>query len=210
MTMVITVISGNSIIMTADKRVTKSNGFGQGVEVVSDDYKKIKIIKDKYIVSFAGRADIAKKAFEYIEAKIDGINNYIDPLIFFKEAFKNGKTSFETSYPGIPPISVFFLGYINQNQPKLYSFSSDDDYIGVEREAAIKMHSNNTEQEDLLTDETVNFIGSEIAKQPLYYQFPQNLSKLYSKAIKRVDNIMIGNTTYSVVLSSAGVEEYNH
>ncbi|MHA7767747.1 hypothetical protein [Bacillus atrophaeus] len=175
MTMVITVISDNSIIMTVDKRVTKSNGLGRGVEVVSDDYKKIKIIKNKYIVTFAGRADIAEKAFEYIDAKIDGINNYIDP-----------------------------------HQPKLYSFSSDDDYIGVEREAAIKLHSNNPEQEDLLRDETVNFIGREIAKQPLYYQFPQNLSKLYSKAIKRVDNIMIGNTTYSVVLSSAGVEEYNH
>ncbi|MCY8499823.1 hypothetical protein P8917_09225 [Bacillus atrophaeus] len=211
MTMVITAISGNSVIITADKRITKSNGFGQSaVEVVSDDYKKIKIIKGKYIVSFTGRTDIAKKAFEFIDDKIDVIKNYIDPIIFFKEAFKNGKTFFETNYPGIPPISVFFLGYINENKPKLYSFSSDDDYIGVEREAVIKMHSNNPEQEDLLTDETASFIGSKIAKQPLYYQFPQNLPKLYSEAIKRVDNIMIGNTTYSVLLTSSEIKEYEY
>ncbi|MGO0713249.1 hypothetical protein P5408_010490 [Bacillus subtilis] len=209
MTMVIALKLNNNIIMTADKRITNSNYLGQLIGIASDDYKKIKIISNRYIISFAGRVEIARKAFEFIDKKINTINNYMDQNLFFKKAFNYGKKYYEENFPG-EPLSVFYLGYFDHSEPKLIGFSSDDNYSGTEVGAIIKMNTINSDKEEWFINETTDFINDEISQRPFYYQFPRNVAELFSKAIKRVDNEMIGKTTYSVVLSSKGIDEYNH
>ncbi|MEN4815429.1 hypothetical protein ABEG99_19225 [Bacillus velezensis] len=211
MTMIIALKWNNSIVMTADKRYTQTNGVGQLIKVKSDNYVKIKIINDKYVVSFAGAVLIAEKAFELINQNIDLLNKGIDPFVVFKDAFKYGKACFEAVYPGVKPISVFYVGFMERKEPKLFGFTSDDDYRGLEiEEISIKMNSNTPEQEVTHKGETLKFISSEIAKRPYYYAYPKNVAKLNSKAIKRIEDIMIGTATYSVVLSFNGTEEYNY
>lgn len=61
MTMVIAQNLGDSLIMTADRRISNTNHLGEVIGISSDDYKKIKIINNKYIISFAGRLDVAKR-----------------------------------------------------------------------------------------------------------------------------------------------------
>ncbi|MCY7829889.1 hypothetical protein MOB37_18595 [Bacillus spizizenii] len=209
MTMVIAQNLGDSLIMTADRRITNTNHLGEVIGISSDDYKKIKIVNNKYIISFAGRVHIAKKAFEFIDEKINTINKYMDPHLFFKKAFNYGKEYYEENFPG-EPLSVFYLGYLKQKEPKLIGFSSDDNYNGIEVKGIIKRNSKSSVEEKIFINETIDFINDEISRRQLYYKFPRNLAEIFSKAIKRVDDVMIGETTYSVVLSQNGIEEYYH
>ncbi|MFP7265811.1 hypothetical protein [Bacillus altitudinis] len=205
MTMLIVMSTDNSIIMTSDKRVTRTDSFGKVIKVQSDDYKKIKIIKGKYIVSFAGRTAIAEKAFKFIDENIELLE--YDIHLFFKNAFQYGKTCFENKFPNIEPISVFFLGYIREDTNYLIGYSSDDDYKGMPISASIKVRAESLVMENLLLNETQNFISTKISSRPSFYQTDENLSVLFSEAIKRMNDQMIGKTTYSVVLTSNGVTE---
>lgn len=209
--MLIAVKFDNSIIMTADKRVTTTNGFDRILKVESDEYKKIKIINKKYVISFAGRIFIAEKAFDFIDQKSDILNSNIDPLLFFREAFNYGKSCFEAYHSGITPLSVFFVGYIKPDEgPQLLGFSSDDNYTGLEIDSSIKINSNSPDHEDMLISETVNFITKEMSNRHAYYHSNEKLLEIYAQAIKRTNDPMIGKTTYSVVLTSTGAEEYHH
>lgn len=99
MTMVIAVKNNDSVIMTADKRITTSSSNGQ-VTRYSDDYKKISIIDNRFILSFAGRAFVAKNALSFINKEIDILSSSstIEVKLFFREAFLYGKACFETIY----------------------------------------------------------------------------------------------------------------
>ncbi|MGV0165934.1 hypothetical protein ACUWGD_15010 [Bacillus velezensis] len=210
MTMLIAVKFDNSIVMTADKRVTTTNSLGRILKVESDEYKKIKIINKKYVISFAGRMFIAEKAFDFIDQKSDILNSNIDPLLFFREAFNYGKSFFEAYYSGINPLSVFFVGYIKPDErPQLLGFSSDNNYLGLEIDSSIKINSNSPDHEDMLISETVNFISTEMSNRHAYHA-NERLLEIYSEAIKRTNDPMIGKTTYSVILTSTGAEEYHH
>ncbi|MGE1143903.1 hypothetical protein [Bacillus pumilus] len=208
MTMLIVISTDNSIIMTADKRVTTTDGFGKVIEVQSDDYKKIKIIKGEYIVSFVGRTAIAEKAFKFIDENIESLE--YDIHVFFKKAFQYGKTCFENSFPNIEPTSVFFLGYIKEDTSYLIGYSSDDDYKGMPISASIKVRAESHVMEDLLFNETQNFISTKISRRPSFYQSNENLTVLFSESIKRMNDQMIGKTTYSVILTSNGATELHN
>ncbi|WP_024428222.1 hypothetical protein [Bacillus safensis] len=208
MTMLIVMATDNSIIMTADKRVTRTDGYGKVIKIVSDDYKKIKIIKGKYIVSFAGRTAIAEKAFKFIDEKIVSLE--YDIHLFFKNAFQYGKACFENSFPNIEPTSVFFLGYIKDDTSYLKGYSSDDDYKGMPISDSIKVRAESLVVENLLFNETQNFLSTKISSRPSFYQSNENLSVLFSEAIKRMNDQMIGKTTYSVVLTSNGATELHN
>ncbi|MBU8716581.1 hypothetical protein [Bacillus subtilis] len=215
MTMVIALNRGNSIIITADKRATETNYSGQLINVTSDNYKKVVIINGKYIVSFAGSTLIAEKAIELINENIGILDRTtdIDPLCIFKGAFRYGKACFEAVYPGVKPISIFILGYLKQNELKLFVLSSDDDYVGKEYKPGdifIKMHSENPTEEENLNKDTLNFISDKLSKKPTKYKSNKNFAQLNSEAIKRINDPMIGKTTYSVVLSQTGIEEYEN
>ncbi|MGG3397654.1 hypothetical protein ABER78_12240 [Bacillus velezensis] len=212
MTMVIAAKWNNSIVMTADKRHTQTLSDGQLISVKSDDFVKNKIINGEYIVSFAGSVLVAEKAFELIDQNVDLLNNQgIDPLVIFKDSFKYGKACFEKAHPDAKLVSVFYLGYMQKDEPKLFGFTSDDDYGGLEiEEISIKMHSNSPEQERIRRDETLSFISAEVFNRNHYYKSPKNFAMLNSKAVQRIDDVMIGKTTYSIVLSSDGIEEYNY
>ncbi|MCY9057955.1 hypothetical protein MOE81_08440 [Bacillus inaquosorum] len=209
MTMIIAVKWSNNIIMSADKRQTQTDSCsGELLKIKSDDYIKIKIINNKYIVSFAGSTLIAEKAFELLNQNIDVLNLHIDPLGIFRASFKYGKKYFEAVYPGIKPVSVFYVGFMSQQEPKLFGFSSADDYSGLEiEELSVKMHSNSNGDAE---EETRRFISTEVLKRDHYYKNPRNFARLNFKAIKRVDDEMIGKTAYSVVLSPEGIKEYHH
>ncbi|MFB0635299.1 hypothetical protein ACEPP6_08370 [Bacillus rugosus] len=215
MTMVIALNRGNSIIITADKRATETNYSGQLINVTSDNYKKVVIINGKYIVSFAGSTLIAEKAIELINENIGILDRTtdIDPLCIFKDAFRYGKACFKVVYPEVKPISIFLLGYLKQNELKLFVLSSDDDYVGEEYKPGdifIKMHSENPTEEENLNKDTLNFISDELSKKLTKYKSNKNFAQLNSEAIKRITDPMIGKTTYSVVLSQAGIEEYEN
>ncbi|UAW07986.1 hypothetical protein [Bacillus phage BUCT082] len=208
MTMLLVAKYGDSVIMTADKRVTEIDGSGEVVKVKSDEYEKIKVIDDRYVISFAGVTIVAERAFEWINQNLDVLTlNDIDPLYFFKKAFNYGKEYFEAVHPGHDPITVFYLGYITQqHEPILIGFSSDDNYNGMEiQELSIKMVSKRNEEA-----ETYRFVISEVLKRKHYYQTPRNFARLNFKAIKRIDDEMIGKTAYSIILSPERIKEYHH
>ncbi|WHY22658.1 hypothetical protein QNH41_11370 [Bacillus halotolerans] len=210
MTMIVAVKWSNNIIMTADKRQTETDSCsGELLKIKSDDYIKIKIIDNKYIVSFAGSTLIAEKAFELLNQNVDVLNLHsIDPLGIFRDSFKYGKAHFEAVYPGIKPVSVFYVGFMRQHEPKLFGFSSDDDYSGLEiEELSVKMNSNSNGDAE---KEAIRFISAEVLKRDHYYKNPRNFARLNFKAIKRADDEMIGKTAYSVVISSDGIKEYHH
>ncbi|MGG1104254.1 hypothetical protein ABES74_09325 [Bacillus subtilis] len=215
MTMVIAINRGASIIITADKRETETNYSGQLINVKSDNYKKVVILNGKYIVSFAGSTLIAEKAIELINEKIHILDRItdIDPLFIFKDAFKYGKACFEAVYPGLKPNSLFLLGYLKRNELKLFVFSSDDDYAGIEYkpgDICIKMYSEDPIKEENLFKDTLNFISDKLSKKMTKYKSNKNFAQLNSEAIKRINDPMIGKTTYSVVLSQTGIEEYEN
>ncbi|MGF6947893.1 hypothetical protein QF028_000386, partial [Neobacillus sp. B4I6] len=122
MTMVIAAKNdSNAIIMSADKRVTYSDSYGN-ITGYSDDYKKTYVIGNRFIISFAGRTHIAESALKYIndnQIKLLSIIESKNVKSFFKEAFLLGKTVFEKRYPGLAPTSTFLLGYISGNKTNL-------------------------------------------------------------------------------------------
>lgn len=206
MTMVIAVKNEDNIIMTADKRITIQANTGEAI-IINDNYKKIKIFDNKFIVSFAGRNHIAEQAFIYIEQNIEKLNN-TKPSSFFRDAFNHGKSCFEHIHPNAAPTSIFFLGYMLEDTPILLGFSSDDNYQPIQLDATVKAHATSSEAEQILFDETVSYINSEINSRN--FESLKEVAEMYYQAIKRVDDIMIGKTAYSIILTSHGIEEINH
>lgn len=199
--------------MIADKRITTTDYNTGQITKTTDSTKKIKIINNKYIVSYAGRVFVTEQAFHFIDQNIKKLSQIIDPLSFFKEAFSYGKERFEKEYPGIEATSIFYLGYIDQKKPKLIGFSSDDNYTGIELEMSIKIHAPTPEEEDIVRKETEEYIYKELMMKKLRglgVITTREYVDIYFESIKRIDNIMIGKTAYSVVLSSSGIKENHH
>ena len=212
MSMVIAVKNGNSIIMTADKRITTTNIHGDIINF-RDDYEKNVIIANKFILSFVGRTLILECTLEYINTNLpilDDATNYENEVLFFKNAFLYGKEKFIEQLPGLEPMSIFFLGTLKNNNATLVGFSSDNNFAGAEYEAAIKVNANNRLEEDQLILETQEFIGSEIAKTNGQIESYKELAEIYFSAIKRVEDLMVGDTGTTLVLTTMGIEEYEH
>ncbi|WP_096435650.1 hypothetical protein [Alteribacter populi] len=209
MTMVIAVKNGDSVIMTADKRVTQTNISNGTPTSYSDDYKKIKVIDNRYIVSFAGRTFVAEQAFDFIDHNIERLS-VNEPSVFFKDAFNYGKACFESRQLGIPATSTFFLGYIQSTTPILQGFSSDDDYNPINLDATIKARATSLEAENIVRGEAVAYINSELERRNNELASTIELSNIYFQAIRRVNDVMIGDTANTVVLSPRGIEEIEH
>jgi hypothetical protein len=204
MTMIIAVKSGNSIIMTADKRITISDRNGNVISH-SDDAQKVVKINNNTILSFAGRAFIAEQAIQFIS---DRSNELIgnDYKTFFRKAFIYGKERFEETFQGVPPTSVFFVGQIHKGHQEIIGYSSDDSYTGIEIDATIKI--NGTENnEDRLIEESITYIEEQI--QLIMPNTIDELVEIYHRTITKVEDVCVGNTTYSLILSPSGIKEYH-
>lgn len=205
MTMVIAVKTIDSIIMTTDKRVIQTDPLSGSLIESSDDYKKIKIFNDIYIMSFAGRAFIAEQAINFIEQNIKIVE---DAPSFFSEAFNYGKSCFELNYPELAPTSTFYLGYLDAGIPKLLGFSSDDNYVPLPLGATIKATATSPSAEAVIQEESIAYINEKISNSECNSLKEQ--AELYFQAIKRIENLSIGKTGYSVILSPFGIEEVEH
>jgi hypothetical protein len=211
MSMVISVIADpQTIIMTADKRITISDINTGKITDYSDDYQKIRVIADRFILSFAGHSYIVETALDYINEHLRELINLDSNKVkeFFQTAFRYGKESFKKKYPNLPPITVFYLGYLNNGIATLLGFSSDDNFEGKEIEAAIKVHANKDEEE-MMIQATQQFISNEVQRTGPFYSY-RELANVYFKSIKQVNNPYIGKTCTSVVLSPMGIEKYEH
>lgn len=202
MTMLVVLKRHDCIIMTADKRITTTNALTGEIQSIRDDYNKIKCIDKKYIISFAGRAFIAEEALKFIEQNLGRINER-KPEILFSKAFSYGKSKFESKYKGVEPMTVFYLGYIQLDEPILLGFSSDNNYEPQEINFAIKAiisekHKNPEKEAEF-------YINAEFEKQGA-----EKLPDIFFQAIKRTNDNMIGKTASTVILSKDSIKKGTH
>ncbi|MCC3359375.1 hypothetical protein [Bacillus sp. REN16] len=214
MTMLIAVKNdSNAILLTADKRVTYSDVNGN-ITGYSDDYKKTRVIVNKFILSFAGRTLIAESALNYIndnDFKLLSMTENKDIRNFFREAFLKGKQAFEERFPGLAPTSTFLLGYISENKTTLLlGFSSDNNYEGNEYEAAIVVDAESEEQENRIREGAQLFIHNKIKENNGGFATFKDLADVYFGAIKQVENQKVGNTGTTLLLTLDGIEEFDH
>ncbi len=207
MTMVIVKNNGDSILMAADKRRTVE--YPDGRIERYDDYRKIKVIQDKYVLTFAGNVFVFEEAVNFIQEKGAVLNklNPNDVVTIFRDAFQYGKHCFENKY-GIEAESVIYLGFREGKSTKLYGFSSGDNFAGEEVPASIKVYAKNQEEEQRLADETTNFINSKL-KTKTFGSYKE-IADMFAEAIKRVDSEYISKNADSVFFSLNNIETYSH
>lgn len=210
MTMIIAIKNDEeTIIMTADKRLTTSDLNGKILHQ-TDDYKKTLVIADRFILSFAGKVKIVEIALEYINDRISNNLDTIEVINVFKEAFLKGKQTFNQLFPTVKSDVVFYLGYLNEGKATLVGFSSDNDFEGVELDATIKLNSQSIKDESVLIENTYTFISKEIQIKQGTIRTYEELTDIYFSAIHRIDDSNIGKTGTSIVLTPLGIVEYNH
>lgn len=194
------------IVMTADMRTTYTDTQGHP-QILSEEYKKVFNIENRYILCSAGRVKILEKALEYINEHIETVESN-NEISLFQNAFVHGKSSFLLEFPNMQPTSVFFLGYMKNGENKLMGFSSDDNYQGIEVSGVVKLNTSNHENESTLTEEVISFIQQEIVvREPTS---PSEFADIYFASIQRIDNPTIGKTATSLILIEDEILEISH